>query len=404
MKLMNNSGLFRPALGHQNEREAAYQSPEDGYLRPLSSKNKLPQFRRWNFHKMEELSDYSRQLIATNSMDNLLDSITRRAVNLVQVTYCRILTLEPDGSFVCQAAYHSVPLAFRWLKGKTEPYLLNKIYEHALLSENPVIIKQSDKDLTNKERFGFELQYATSICLIPLRVETVPIGLMILGDEQALNDFQFTEDQLIMASVVANQAASAIDRARLSHRLEENRLETVLALAKAIEARDLYTGNHGSQMADYAEKVAKKLSCTGNEIQAIRWAALLHDIGKIGVPDNILLRPGPLTDEEWVNVRQHPKIGAEIVLKVSNLSQVAIYILSHHEHFDGSGYPKGLEGEAIPLGSRILAVIDAYSAITNGRSYRSARTHVEAIEELKRCSGSHFDPIVVNAFISLFNA
>ena len=400
---MNNLGYIRSPLHLPVERDPVH-LPGEEYLRPSSPKRNLPQFRRWTLSKMEELSDFSRQLVATNSIENLLDSITRRAVNLVQVSYCRILTLESDGSFMCLAAYHSRPLAYRWLKGIPEPYFLNPIYEHVLLKENPLIIKRSDKGLTVKERIGLELQQATSVCLVPLRVETVPIGLMILGDEQMLSETQFSEEQLIMATMVANQAASAIDRARLSHRLEKNRLETVLALAKTIEARDLYTGNHGSQMAEHAEKIARKLYCSANEIQAIRWAALLHDIGKIGVPDNILLRPGPLTDEEWLTIKQHPQIGAEIVLKVSNLSQVASFIMSHHERYDGSGYPKGLEGEAIPLGGRILAVIDAYSAITNGRSYRPARTHIEAIEELKRCSGTHFDPDVVNAFLSLFNA
>ena len=343
-------------------------------------------------------------MVATNALDNLLDSITRRTVNFLQVSFCRILALEPDGTFVCLAAYHSIPLAYRWLKGKTEPQVLTSIYRRVLLGENPLVIRWADPALTENERRALDLQYATSICLVPLQVETVLIGLIILGDERAAGDGIFSDELLILASVVANQAASAIDRARLSHRLEENRLETVLALAKTIEARDLYTGNHGKQIADYAERVAKKLHCTSIEIQAIRWAALLHDIGKIGVPDEILLRPGPLTPDEWSSIRQHPRIGAEIVVKVSNLSLVASFILTHHERYDGSGYPKGLKGEAIPLGGRILAVIDAYTAIITGRTYQPSRTHIEAIEELKRCSGTHFDPKVVEAFLSQFGA
>jgi putative nucleotidyltransferase with HDIG domain len=359
---------------------------------------------RWSLEKMVELSDYSQQLIATHTIDTLLDNITRGAVSLVQATFCRILFLEPNGSFTCSAAYHTNPLSYRWQKGKTEPGILDTIYEKTLLDANPVLIRRNEIIFTEKERWALELQYASSICLFPLKVENVSFGMMILGIENGNSTGTFSESQVVMGSVIANQAANAIERARLSRRLEENRLETVLALAKTIEARDHYTGSHSLQIASLAEKVAERMDCSQTEIQDIRWASLLHDIGKISIPDQILLRAGPLDLEDWQAIKQHPQIGAEIVLKVSNLSSVASYILSHHEHYDGSGYPKRLKGDVIPLGGRILAVIDAYCAITSDRVYRPARTHIEAIEEIKRCSGTHFDPKVIKAFLSLFNA
>jgi len=129
---------------------------------------------------------------------------------------------------------------------------------------------------------------------------------------------------------------------------------------------------------------------------------MLHDIGKVGIPDDILRRPGPLNNSEWALIQRHPDVGADIVIMVSNLSQVAELIRTHHERFDGKGYPRSLRGSQIPLGGRILAVADAYTAMTDGRVYRAPVSHADAIAELKRCAGTHFDPRVVDAFISLF--
>ncbi len=131
------------------------------------------------------------------------------------------------------------------------------------------------------------------------------------------------------------------------------------------------------------------------------WGALLHDIGKIGVPDEILRKAGPLTDEEWELMKRHPELGAEIVAPVKKLVDVAPIIRSHQEKFDGSGYPDGLRGEEIPLGARILAVVDAYGAMTDERVYRKARSHEEALAELRRCAKTHFDPEVVDAFLAV---
>jgi putative nucleotidyltransferase with HDIG domain len=175
-----------------------------------------------------------------------------------------------------------------------------------------------------------------------------------------------------------------------------------MALAKAIEARDPTRGGHSETIVEYAKKMAEKMGCSVAEAQTISLAALLHDIGKIGMPDDILRKPGPLSEDQWVVMRRHPEIGADLVLSVCRLSEVAALIRSHHERYNGTGYPLGLKGNWISLGSRILAVVDAYDAMTNERVYRPRRSHQEAIEELKRCSGTYFDPIVVQAFLMLF--
>ena len=151
-------------------------------------------------------------------------------------------------------------------------------------------------------------------------------------------------------------------------------------------------------MAEMAVLVGTEMNLKKDEIEALHWASILHDIGKIGVPDEILNKKGPLTKKEWVIMKEHPVTGAEIVSPVKYLAKVSPIIRAHHEKIDGTGYPKGLEGEEIPLGSRILSIVDAYVAIRDERIYSEAQSHEEAIAELRRASGTQFDPQIVDIF------
>lgn len=206
------------------------------------------------------------------------------------------------------------------------------------------------------------------------------------------------------------QAASALENARLYEaqvertlELEDAYIQMVLALARAMDARDAYTGDHSERLAALADRVAQALGLPTEKVKEIRWAAILHDIGKIGSPDDILCKPGPLTKQEWEIMRRHPVVGAEILRPVSRMRGVAAIVRHHQEKWDGSGYPDGLHGESIPMGARILAVVDAYSAITDERPYKSARTYEEAEAEIKRCAGTQFDPRIVEVFFSVLH-
>ena len=174
----------------------------------------------------------------------------------------------------------------------------------------------------------------------------------------------------------------------------------VTALANVIEVRDYYTSDHSNRIAGLAVETARLLGYEESQLERVRLAAAMHDIGKIGIPDSILNKPGPLEDEERRIMMRHPEIGAKIISAIQNLSDVAQVIRAHQEKFDGTGYPDGLRGEDIPLTARIIAVVDAYTAITDQRAYKSARTPAEAVDELLRCAGSQFDPRVVQAFLA----
>jgi len=177
----------------------------------------------------------------------------------------------------------------------------------------------------------------------------------------------------------------------------------IRALSSAVDAKDPYTNNHSQRVTKVALLIGEELGLRDDEMKTLEIAGFLHDIGKIGMPENILNKPGRLTDEEFVTVKQHPVVGARIVSGVKQLTEPANILLHHHERFDGGGYPDGLEGTDIPLASRILAVADTFDAITSDRPYRKGASTEHAIEELKRCSGTQFDPQMVEAFEQIHN-
>lgn len=180
---------------------------------------------------------------------------------------------------------------------------------------------------------------------------------------------------------------------------QETWINLILYLSKCIDQRVSRSGRHSAKVAKLTWSTAQKMSLNEKEIQTVYWAALLHDIGKVGVPEFVLTKNGPLTKREWSVMKLHPTIGANIVSSLKEIASLAPIIHAHQEKFDGSGYPRGLRGEKIPLGARILAVVDAYDAMTDERVYRKARSHESAVEELENLCGKQFDPEVVKAFI-----
>jgi response regulator RpfG family c-di-GMP phosphodiesterase len=176
---------------------------------------------------------------------------------------------------------------------------------------------------------------------------------------------------------------------------------TLLALVRALDAREHETSDHSQRVVKYTEVIAERLSLRGPELEEIGRGALLHDIGKIGVPDAVLLKPAKLTTEEWKEMRRHPDIGYDMIRSIEFLNTPAAIVLSHQERFDGRGYPRCLRGEEIHIGARIFAVADTLDAMTSDRPYRKGTTFENAVDEIDRCAGSQFDPEVVRAFLDI---
>lgn len=177
--------------------------------------------------------------------------------------------------------------------------------------------------------------------------------------------------------------------------------ETLLGLVSALDLREHNTRLHSQRVREYTELIADRLGADGKSKREIGFGALLHDVGKIAVPDQILLKPGKLTDQEWLEMRKHPDAGYHIVKRIGFLKEAAEIVYAHHEQFDGCGYPRGLKGDGIPIGARMFMVADVYDAMTSERPYRSPMTYEEAAAEIKRQSGSHFDPVVVDTFMAI---
>jgi HD-GYP domain-containing protein (c-di-GMP phosphodiesterase class II) len=186
--------------------------------------------------------------------------------------------------------------------------------------------------------------------------------------------------------------------AELEDRFQRQTLAMATSLVSLIDLRDRYTGGHSQRVANYVRGIGMQMCLPDDQIETIVFSASLHDIGKIGVPDHILLKPGALDDEEFAWIRKHPEWGWIAIRNVDGFQEAALLILHHHERLDGAGYPSQLKGNEIPLGARMIAVADSYDALTTNRPYRTARTRVEALNELFRCSNTQFDPQVLNAF------
>lgn len=210
----------------------------------------------------------------------------------------------------------------------------------------------------------------------------------------------FRKSEIERLTRFAGQLSVAIEHVRQQEALRNMTFETVLALAESIESRDPYTGGHCKRLVAYAELLAREAGLTGADLETVRFGAALHDSGKVGVPDAILKKAGPLTPEEWAEMRLHPYIGGQLCKRVSFLRHIYPVVYHHHERYDGTGYPDGLKGDEIPLAARIVTIADAYDAMTSERPYRGAADHEYAVSELRRCAGTQFDPRLVELFVT----
>jgi len=232
---------------------------------------------------------------------------------------------------------------------------------------------------------------------LPLTIQGSIIGIFCASKINISKPFQQSEIEFL--TILTGLISSAIQNTKLYKKLEQSYLSTIITLSGLVEARDFYTDKHMKDIAEYSVEIAKKLGLSNGEIENIRKAALLHDLGKVSIPDRILMKNGALSEEEITIIKEHPEIGARMIESIEPLRYAKDIIRHHQEWFNGTGYPGGLKGDDIPLGARIVAVADAFGAMTTDRPYRKALTVDEAVKELMKNAGTQFDPEIVNVFI-----
>ncbi|HUP19325.1 MAG TPA: HD domain-containing phosphohydrolase [Gemmatimonadota bacterium] len=301
------------------------------------------------------------------------------------------------------ALFVSVPEGLkRWGEGVPSPFagVEEGIAAAAATREEPMILPDGGLD------DGLLEGLAVSAAAIQLRGREGLIGVLVALRRDGPRPFTPAHVQTMV--ILAGNAATVMESARQSRLLVESRsglaeanTATIGALVSALDAREHETQVHSIRVTEYTLRLSREMDQSAEELMDLRFGAMLHDIGKIGIPDSILLKPGPLTEEEWVEMRRHPSIGHEILRDIGFLGGAAEIVLSHHERYDGKGYPRGLAGEEIPLGARIFAVADTFDSMTTDRPYRKAMPYEAVVEEVRRCSGGQFDPNAVEAFLRI---
>jgi HD-GYP domain-containing protein (c-di-GMP phosphodiesterase class II) len=263
----------------------------------------------------------------------------------------------------------------------------------------PIFVEDIEADIRFLRPNSNERYETKSFVSVPLRGKSKTIGVLNINAAREIKSFDDRDVRLL--TILADQAAMLFDNLELYKGIQGFYFEMINTLARMIDAKDSYTHDHADRAYKYAVRIAQNMKLPEAITTHIGYAALMHDIGKIGIEETILKKPGKLTPEETAIIRQHPQIGNKIISPVTFLAPVAPMVLYHQEWYNGNGYPEGLSGEEIPLGARIVAVIDSYDAMTSDRPYRKSLSQEYAINELQKGAGIQFDPNIVNVFIDV---
>jgi GAF domain-containing protein len=352
---------------------------------------------------MFEFSDKLRT--ATTEM-RLHELIVNDAVSMLQGTGGSLQIVLDDGNTMRVVATKNMPH-----RGLDIPRSIGGLSWIAFQTGEPFVIEDVAAD--GRSNFPAVFHEMHGGIVAPLRTPSGILGTLFIGFAEPGAPSQ---DRLRLTTTIANHAAQALHRLRLHEQtleqaaslavalgnLEESYQATLLALSAALDARDRETEGHSQRVTKLALAIGRELKLSPEELTSLERGALLHDVGKIGISDNILRKTGPLTQQERELMHQHPILGYNMLKGIPFLQDALPVVLYHQEMWDGSGYPEGLRGSQIPLGARIFSVADTYDAMTSTRPYRKALSHEEAVREITRCRGTQFDPLVVDAFLELF--
>lgn len=376
----------------------------------------------------KELEDAARTMILVHEPDTLIKMIVRRIAQIVKVKHAGILLHHKDkDTYVLTVSRGApglkIPAGFarmdadnsliRFFRERMDKRFFNDgalVYEKAKKFLRKNIGSEVKKLLKG---VLYQMEIFESVVCIPSYFREDLLGMLLLGAKKSGRSFG--KDELDFFVALASDVAMAIRNAQLFRELEleldkKHRLfiHTTIALAAAIDAKDHYTHGHTARVTDLSLKIAQRLSQKNKKafdekfLEHLHIAGLLHDIGKIGISESILNKNGPLNEQERKKMQEHPSLGATILQPIKELQDAILGVKYHHEKYDGSGYPKGLKGEQIPLSATIISVADTFDAMITDRPYRNALSKKEAVEEIQRSSGRQFNPQIATVLTELF--
>jgi putative nucleotidyltransferase with HDIG domain len=343
--------------------------------------------------KLERLSDFRSDMILSHDIPEILQSGIAKFQELVKTEACSVFLVDENGFEFRHEI--SIPEHFAQLMEKElDAQIMSGTFGWIINSGHPACVPT--------EVFGKGDHRKLSVMIAPLSNKERTLGAVSIVFEQ---DEDFIRQQTLkLLYILSSFFSLSLENAYLFEDLKKSYFDTIRAVANSVEARDAYTRGHSNRVAEISKIIAAEMGWGRRDLEMIDWGGVLHDLGKVGISDSILNKPGKLTDEEFVIMKSHPSIGAQIIGGIAFLEPLMPYIAQHHERYDGRGYPAGFKGEEIAIQGRLLAIADTYDAMTSDRPYRKGLAAQIAYDEILKCTGTQFDPVLVRAFEKAFKA
>ena len=360
--------------------------------------------------ELTELFRISEQLATIHDEQQLFDYVLKAALERVGATRGSLMVRTPDGESLEIRASEGIP------EGAADHVVqVNKSISGLVATTAQPLLVEDMKRNPEVARMSRRLEFPSFIS-VPLERKMPPgvdrnsvskdmLVTAVLNVSRKDDGSQFSESDLKTLRIVANHASAALDNVRLIRDIEASHLSTIESMALLLEARDPYTQDHSRRVRDTSVAIAAKLGMLDKDIEMLRLGAAFHDIGKVGVPDHVLNKPGRLESTEWQQIRRHPVIGYDVIEPIHFIQQGHLEIVrGHHERIDGSGYPDGLEGDAVSPLMRIIAVADSYDAMASNRAYRQALSDDVIVAELTKCQGAKLDSGIVKILMEMMKS
>jgi len=346
--------------------------------------------------RLRRMVEISHLLHAETDPNRLLAHVLDVVVSIFRPDRAYVVTLAKNGALR--------PTVFRQPQHMAEQPISSTIIRHAMRERAAVLTEDAISDSRFRNGRSIIIGGIRAAMCVPLEVGGRVTGAIYL--DSTGKPGKFSPQDLQVLNAIAKQAGIALQRAQLLAQLERAYLSTVRVMIATVEAKDEYTRGHSERVTAYCMRLADFIGVRGEKLKILRLAALLHDIGKIGIPDSVLKKPGRLTDEEFSIIKRHPDVGYRIIRNIDSESaeEVARIVRHHHERFDGKGYPDGVAGKKIHIFARVIAVCDTYDAMTSRRPYRDPLPEEVVIREMKKGAGTQFDPRIAELMVRLLQS